>query len=100
MAFSRLREHYQLELLSSDSPLYSPPNQIQFSPQVSMGEEESKKEGGDEGKPAEGKSGSLKTTIIAAVFTLIGGIIGVLGKGYYDLRIEDKKGDAELKLED
>jgi len=64
-----------------------------------MGEEESKEEVGGASKPAEGKFGSLKTTIVAASFTLLGGIIGVLGKGYYDLRIQDKKGDAELKLE-
>jgi len=62
-----------------------------------MGEAES--DGGGDEKPRE-KSGTLKGVIITAAFTLLGGIIGVLGKGYYDLAIERQKSTSELTLED
>jgi hypothetical protein len=75
-----------------------PAVQIQFSKAlIFMGEAESN-EGGDE-HPSE-KPGTLRGIILTAAFTLLGGIIGVLGKGCYDLAIEKQKSSAELQLED
>jgi hypothetical protein len=37
--------------------------------------------------PESEKGGGLRGILIAAGFTLLGGIIGVLGKGYYDLKL-------------
>jgi hypothetical protein len=81
-----------------------------------MAEEEPSKSASEEPKPSgseqpSGKSGDVKVVIISAIFTLIGGLIGVLGKGCYDLRIaadnsksalkiEERKSAAELQLEE
>src|SRR5258708_11398831 len=62
-----------------------------------MGEAEQDKVGNE--KPGE-KPGTLKGIIITAAFTFLGGLIGVLGKGCYDLAIEKQKSISELTLED
>ena len=49
--------------------------------------------------PESEKGGGLRGILIAAGFTLLGGIIGVLGKGYYDLKIENAKSASELEIE-
>jgi hypothetical protein len=36
---------------------------------------------------------------MTAAFTLLGGIIGVLGKGYYDLAVEREKSASGLEIE-
>jgi hypothetical protein len=38
--------------------------------------------------------------MITAAFTLLGVIVGVLGKGCYDLEIQKNKSGAELRLEE
>jgi hypothetical protein len=60
---------------------------------------EAESNGGGDEKTRE-KPGTLRQVIITAAFTLLGGIIGVLGKGYYDLAIEKQKSTGELALED
>jgi hypothetical protein len=47
-----------------------------------------------------GKPGEFRAVIIGALFTLMGGLIGVLGKGCYDLKIEADKSASELKIEE
>lgn len=69
-----------------------------------MAEEEPSKSDSEEPKPSgsekpSGKLGDLKALIIGSIFTLLGGLIGVLGKGCYDLKIEDKKVNSDLQLE-
>jgi len=60
-----------------------------------MGDEEESR-GSNE---ASEKPGGLRGIMITAAFTLLGGVIGVLGKGCYDLAIEKQKSVAELQLE-
>jgi hypothetical protein len=55
-----------------------------------MAEDDQKGEGPKAGPESE-KSGGLRGILITAAFTLLGGIIGVLGKGYYDLAVEKEK---------
>jgi hypothetical protein len=49
--------------------------------------------------PKPEKSGGWRGILITAAFTLLGGIIGVLGKGYYDLAVEKEKSASELQNE-
>jgi hypothetical protein len=62
-----------------------------------MGEAESNEDGDEH--PSQ-KPGTLSGIIVTAAFTLLGGMIGVLGKGCYDLAIEKQKSSAQLQLED
>ena len=45
------------------------------------------------------KSAGTRGILLSAAFTLLGGIIGVLVTGGFNLAIEKQKSDAELSLE-
>jgi hypothetical protein len=60
---------------------------------------------GDEEKTGEQKteektSRGIRGVLLTAVFTFLRAVIGVLGKGYFDLANEKQKSADELKLEE
>jgi hypothetical protein len=46
------------------------------------------------------KSGGLRGILIPSVFTFLGAVVGVMGRGYYDLAVEKEKSHTEQTTEE